>query len=58
METTYCAEVVAATYQAMGLLAGERPTNWYDPGSFWSGDELELLLEAKLGEEIRVSYPA
>jgi len=58
VETTYCAEVVAATYQAMGLLAGERPTNWYDPGSFWSGDELELLLEAKLGEEIRVSYPA
>jgi hypothetical protein len=55
VETTYCAEVVAATYQAMGLLEGERPTNWYDPGSFWSGDELQLLHGARLGEEIRVS---
>jgi hypothetical protein len=54
VETTYCAEVVAATYQAMGLLDGDRPTNWYDPGSFWSGDELELLLGATLGDEIRV----
>jgi hypothetical protein len=54
VETTYCAEVVAATYQAMGLLDGERPTNWYDPGSFWSGDELELQGGAWLGEEIRV----
>jgi len=54
VETTYCAEVVAATYQAMGLLGPERPTNWYDPGSFWSGDDLELLLEARLGEEVRV----
>jgi len=54
VETTYCAEVVAATYQAMGLLGPDRPTNWYDPGSFWSGDDLELLLDAHLGEEIRV----
>ncbi|MFC5179316.1 hypothetical protein [Nocardioides taihuensis] len=54
VEETYCAEVVAATYQAMGLLDGERPTNWYDPGSFWSGDELELLRGAHLGDEIRV----
>ncbi|MGA8209481.1 MAG: hypothetical protein WB441_04335 [Nocardioidaceae bacterium] len=54
VETTYCAEVVASTYQAMGLLAGDRPTNWYDPGSFWSGDALDLLDGARLGEEIRV----
>ena len=54
IETTYCAEVVAATYQAMGLLDGERPTNFYDPGSFWSGDELELADGARLGDEIRV----
>ncbi|NUS50963.1 MAG: hypothetical protein HOQ22_07985 [Nocardioidaceae bacterium] len=56
VETTYCAEVVAATYQAMGLLAGERPTNYYDPGSFWSGDELELLQGARLGHEIAVRF--
>ena len=54
LETTYCAEVVAGTYQAMGLLTTNRPTNWYDPGSFWSGDRLELLGGATLGAELRV----
>ena len=54
VETTYCAEVVAATYQAMGLLGDERPTNWYDPGSFWSGDELTLLAGARLTDEVAV----
>jgi hypothetical protein len=57
VETTYCAEVVAATYQAMGLLDGERPTNYYDPGMFWSGDGLRLLRGARLGEEIAVRVP-
>src|SRR5690349_6932393 len=31
VEMTYCAEVVATTYQAMGLLDGRRPSNYYDP---------------------------
>ncbi|GEP37658.1 hypothetical protein NPS01_13210 [Nocardioides psychrotolerans] len=53
-ELTYCAEVVAATYQAMGLLDGSRPTNFYDPGTFWSGDDLELGRGATLGDEIEV----
>jgi len=53
-ETIYCAELVAVTYQAMGLLAAERPQNWYDPGRFWSGDNLELELGATLGTEIAV----
>ena len=57
VETTYCAEVVAATYQAMGLLGTERPTNYYDPGMFWSGDHLELLGGARLGAEIEVEAP-
>jgi hypothetical protein len=57
VETTYCAEVVATTYQAMGLLGGERPANYYDPGSFWSGDRLPLLGGARLGEEIAVQVP-
>ncbi|RLV48975.1 hypothetical protein D9V37_10320 [Nocardioides mangrovicus] len=52
--TTYCAEVVATTYADMGLLGRERPSNYYDPGRFWSGDELELLRGARLGEEIAV----
>lgn len=53
-EMTYCAEVVAATYTAMGLLDGRRPTNYYDPGKFWSGDDLVLERGARLGREIRV----
>ena len=53
-ELTYCAEVVAATYDAMGLLGSERPTNYYDPGKFWSGDDLELRGAARLGIEIPV----
>jgi hypothetical protein len=58
VETTYCAEVVASTYQAMGLLGDERPANYYDPGSFWSGDRLEMTGGARLGDEIEVAVPA
>lgn len=54
LETAYCAEVVAVTYEAMGLLPSGRRANWYDPGRFWSGDELELVGGARLGEEIAV----
>jgi hypothetical protein len=57
LETAYCAEVVAATYQSMGLLSGKRQPQWYDPGRFWSGDELELLAGARLGGEIAVQVP-
>lgn len=52
--TTYCAEVVASSYQAMGLLNDDRPANWYDPGRFWSGDRLQLVGGATLGAEIEV----
>ena len=54
LETLYCAELVATTYSEMGLLDGERPENWYDPGRFWSGDHLDLLQEARLRREIEV----
>jgi hypothetical protein len=57
LETAYCAEVVAATYDAMGLLADGRPPAWYDPGRFWSGDELELTGAARLGDEIEIEVP-
>ncbi|MEO3743214.1 hypothetical protein [Plantactinospora sp. B5E13] len=58
LETAYCAEVVAVTYQAMGLLPTGRRASWYDPGRFWSGDELELSRGARLGDEIAVRIPA
>jgi hypothetical protein len=54
-ELAYCAEVVAEAYTAMGLLDGSRPSHYYDPGKFWSGDDLELGLGAALGDEIAVS---
>ena len=50
----YCAELVAVTFERMGLLGTDRPPNWYDPGRFWSGDRLELV-GASLGPEIRVT---
>jgi hypothetical protein len=57
LETAYCAEVVALTYEAMGLLPRGRRPNWYDPGRFWSGDDLALLGGARLGGEIAVEIP-
>ncbi|WP_203887311.1 hypothetical protein [Planotetraspora kaengkrachanensis] len=57
LETAYCAEVVALTYEAMGLLPRGRRPNWYDPGRFWSGDDLALLGGARLGGEIAVDVP-
>lgn len=41
-EAAYCAEVVALTLEEMGLLEPGVPTNWFDPGKFWSGDDLPL----------------
>ncbi len=53
-ETIYCAELVAATYQHMGLLPARKPASWYDPGRFWSGDAVELVEPFRLGGEIPV----
>jgi hypothetical protein len=57
LETAYCAEVVAVTYEDMGLLPRGRQPNWYDPGRFWSGDDLELCDGFRLGDEIAVDVP-
>jgi hypothetical protein len=57
LESAYCAEVVALTYEAMGLLPTGRNPNWYDPGRFWSGDELGLSDGFRLGDEIAVDIP-
>jgi hypothetical protein len=58
LETAYCAQVLAVTYQAMGLLPGGRQPDRYDPGSFWSGDNLGLSDGFRLGGEIGVRLPA
>ncbi|WP_250033409.1 hypothetical protein [Paractinoplanes maris] len=57
LETAYCAEVVAVTYEDMGLLPRGRQPNWYDPGRFWSGDDLELCDGFTLSDEIEVDVP-
>jgi hypothetical protein len=57
LETAYCAELLAVTYQAMGLLPGNRRPDRYDPGSFWSGDNLGLSNGYRLGGEIAVHLP-
>jgi hypothetical protein len=57
LEAAYCAEIVALTYEAMGLLPAGRRPNWYDAGRFWSGDHLELTGGAELGAEIAVRLP-
>ena len=57
LETAYCAEVLAVTYQAMGLLPSGHQPNWYDAGRFWSGDHLRLTPGFQLGGEIAVQIP-
>jgi hypothetical protein len=54
LETVFCAELVATTYQHMGLLPDTRPASWYDPGRFWSGDRIDLIAPYALAAEIAV----
>jgi hypothetical protein len=55
LEAIYCAELVATTYQHMGLLPHRRPASWYDPGRFWSGDRIELEPPFALMGEVAVT---
>ena len=48
------AEVVAVTLEEMGVLRDDSPTNWYDPGRFWSGDTLSLRPGWAYGVEVGV----
>ncbi|GAA1659221.1 hypothetical protein MMUR_18160 [Mycolicibacterium murale] len=57
LETAYCAETVAITYEEMGLINTEKRENFFDPGSFWSGDELPLTPGYELSKEISVLRP-
>ena len=57
LETVYCAELVATTYQHMGLLPARRPASWYDPGRVWSGARIELVPPVALTAEIAVRSP-
>jgi len=56
-EQAYCAEVVATTLQDMGVLALDRRAQWFDPGTFWSGDYLPLARGWSYGREVQVGQP-
>jgi hypothetical protein len=45
------------TYEEMGLISRRHRPNWYDPGRFWSGDDLDLAPGFGLGGEIEVALP-
>jgi hypothetical protein len=55
LETVYCAELVATSYQHMGLLPARRPASWYDPDKLWSGDDIGLVAPFSLGGEVAVA---
>jgi hypothetical protein len=54
-QDAYCAEVVALTLEEMGIVEPDAPTSWYDPGRFWSGDNLPLRPDWSYGVEVEVS---
>ena len=55
MEAAYCAEVVGLTLEEMGILLPAGDVSWYDPGRFWSGDDLPLAPGWSYGREIAVT---
>ena len=55
MEAAYCAEVVGLTLEAMSVLRPAGDASWYDPGRFWSGDDLPLTPGWDYGREIAVT---
>lgn len=57
MEAAYCAEVVGTTLESMGVLLPAGSASWYDPGRFWSGDDLPLAPGWGYGREIAVTVP-
>lgn len=57
MEAAYCAEVAGVTLEEMGVLLPAGDASWYDPGRFWSGDDLPLAPGWSYGREIAVTVP-
>ena len=55
LEAAYCAEVAGATLESMGILLPAGDSSWYDPGRFWSGDDLPLAPGWGYGREIAVT---
>ena len=53
-EAAFCAEIAALTLQEMGVVYDDRLAQWFDPGTFWSGEYLPLRDGWSYGVEIPV----
>jgi len=54
----FCSELVAETYEKMGLLPGTEPANEYTPRDFSSAESLALLRGAQLENEMPIKVRA
>jgi hypothetical protein len=52
----FCAQLVAATYQALGILPPEIPNNYFAPADFSSLGEAIPLLQGKLGPDLLIHW--
>lgn len=62
LTTMYCVELVAVTYQALGLLTDVHPPNWYAPNSFGPDEQAQLPWapggQASLGVPVPITLTA
>lgn len=60
LTTMYCAELVAVTYQQLGLLTDVHPPNWYAPNSFGPDEQATLpwAADASLGAPVPITLAA
>jgi len=56
----YCAELVALTYQSLGLLDTSHPPNWYSPNSFGANpiDPVPWLGGVSLATPMELTVPS
>lgn len=50
----FCSELVAYSYQQMGILGNEHPPDFYEPKDFSEKGKLKLLQNLSLGEELNL----
>ena len=53
LSSLFCSELVAESYQCLGLLSEDKPSNEYTPADF-SEDANLILLKGRLGKEIYI----
>jgi len=56
LSSLFCSELIAETFQALGFLDEDRPSNEYVPSDFSTEQSLPLKRGVSLGEEIMVRW--